>query len=269
MAMRAEAAAVAELWDELLALSRRLNHEDWARTTPCERWSVKDVFAHMAGLQTAFDGSAPQPELPEGWQAPDGLSGLDAITEAGVVARRDWNVAQVLEEVAAAKAGHVARLESADPDDEAMGPFGPTTMSGLHGTRIFDLWSHLQDVRIAVGEKPDTEAATASGQQAAQYVFGGLPRLAVKKAGMEEGQRLSVRVHHPVPVDGVLEVSGGRATWAQDDSPEPADRIEAAPGALLLLLGGRRSPEQWREDGVLSWSGELGEAFARRARLFG
>lgn len=269
MAMRAEAAAAAELWDEIRSVAARLSAEDLARATPCARWSVKDVLAHMSGLQTAWDGSGPQPEPPAGWTPPAELKGLDAFTEVGVVARREWNLAQLLHEIDLAKAGHVARLEQSDSDADAVGPFGPTTMAKLHGTRMFDLWSHVQDIRLALGEKVDADASSAAGQHGARHVFTSLPVVAAKRVGMTDGQRLALRVHEPVPIDGVLEVVAGRAGWAQGDAPEPADRVEAAPGVLALLLAGRRSPEDWRADGVLSWSGELGEAFVRRARIFG
>lgn len=269
MAMRAEAAAAAELWDEVRAMATRLTPADLARATPCARWSVKDVLAHMSGLQTAWDGSGPQPEPPPGWTPPAELSGLDAFTEVGVVARRDWNHAQLLHEIDLAKAGHVARLEQSDAETEAMGPFGPTTMAKLHGTRMFDLWTHVQDIRLALGEKVEADASSAAGQHGARYVFAGLPAVAAKRVGMTDGRRLALRVHEPVPIDGVLEVVEGRAVWAQDDASEPADRVEAAPGVLALLLAGRRSPEEWRADGLLSWTGELGETFVRRARIFG
>lgn len=269
MAMRAEAAATAELWDEIRALATRLSPGDLARETPCPRWSVKDVLAHMSGLQTAWDGSGPQPEPPADWTVPAELNGLDAFTEVGVVARRDWNLAQLVHEIDLAKAGHVARLEQSDADADAMGPFGPTTMGKLHGTRMFDLWSHVQDIRLALGEKVDADASSVAGQHGARHVFNSLPVIAAKRVGLTEGQRLGVRVHEPVPIDGVLEVVAGRAGWAQGDAAEPDDRVEAAPGVLALLLAGRRDPQEWRADGLLSWSGELGEAFVRRARVFG
>ena len=269
MAMRAEAAAAAALWDEIKALAEGLSPEELSRPTPCARWSVQDVLAHMTGLQTAFDGSAPQPDLPDGWAPPAELTGIDAFTEAGVIARRDWDLPRLLAELDVAKAGHVARLEQSDADTDAIGPFGPTTMAKLHGTRMFDLWSHVQDIRLALGEKVDVDASSPAGQHGARYVFASLPVIAAKRVGLAEGQRLAMRVREPVPIDGVLEVTDGRAAWAQGEATEPEDTVEAAPGVLALLLAGRRTPEEWRADGVLSWSGELGEAFVRRARVFG
>lgn len=272
MAMRAEAAAAAELWDEIRAVAGRLSPEDLARPTPCPRWSVKDILAHMSGLQTAWDGSAPQPDLPDVWTPPAELTGLDAFTEVSVVARRDWTLAQLLKEIDVAKAGHVARLEGAEPGDDAMGPFGPTTMAKLHGTRMFDLWCHVQDIRLALGEKADTEASTLAGRDGARYMFASLPVIAAKRVGLTDGQRLAVRVGDggPDAPDGVLEVVDGRARWADADGADGADdAVEATRGTLLLVLAGRRTPEDWRDDGVLSWRGELGEAFVRRARVFG
>lgn len=270
MAMRAEAAAAAELWDEIATLADSLVADEWARPTPCPRWSVQDVFAHMSGLQTQFDGSAPQPTPPDGWTPPDGLGPLDAWTEAGVVARRGWSRAQVREEIALAREGNIATLEAADPEAETVGPRGPTTMRALYGVRMFDLWTHVQDIAIATGRAVDTAAGSAAARDGGRYIFGAVPVLAAKRAGLTEGQRLRIVLTGGDEFDGVVDVVDGRARWADDPrAGVPDGEVRAAPGAFTLLLAGRRSPEDWRADGVLDWSGAAGEAFVTRARVFG
>lgn len=270
MAMRAEAAAAAELWDEIVALADGLGPDEWAQPSPCAGWSVKDVFAHMSGLQTQFDGSAPQPSPPDGWTAPEGLGPLDVWTETGVAARRAWTPEQVRKELALAREGHVRTLESTEPDAPATGPRGPTTARGLYEVRMFDLWAHVQDVHLAVGRPVDTAAATTAARDACSYLLPSVPVLAAKRAGLGEGQRLRVTIEKNLPSERTVVVNGGRAAWVDDDdAAEPEGTVQAAPGALTLLLAGRRSADEWRTDRVLDWSGSAGEAFVTRARVFG
>lgn len=273
MAMRAEAAAAAALWDDIIDLAAGLDPGDWARPTPCPRWSVQDVLAHMSGLQTQFDGSAPQPSPPEGWTPPAELGPLDVWTEAGVVARRGWSPAQVREELGLAREGNIATLEAADPEAETVGPRGPTTMRALYGVRMFDLWTHVQDIAIATGQPVDTVGGSAAARDGGRYIFGSVPVLAAKRAGLTEGRRLRIVLTGDEGFDGVLTMADGRARWSDDPtdgSPaaEPDGEVRAAPGAFTLLLAGRRSPEDWRADGVLTWSGDLGAAFVTHARVF-
>ena len=90
---RADAAE--DLWQRIITLAESIPDDAWHRPTPCERWDVHDVVAHLPAVQHLFDGG-PQHQPPDGWQPPDGLTGLDVWTEAGVVARRGWPKEQLL-----------------------------------------------------------------------------------------------------------------------------------------------------------------------------
>jgi len=267
MGIQAEATAAAELWDRIIALARALRKEEGRLPTACPRWDVKDILAHLSGMQTAFDGSAPQPDLPPGWAAESHLSPLDAATEAGVVARRDWTIAKVVEELLLAKAGHVQRLSVADPNEQTMGPLGTTTWAKFYGVRMFDLWVHLQDIGVALGGKPDHHDASAAALDAARYVLDLVPFVAVKRAGLADGTRLRLEVNAPLASQHVIEVQDGRAAWAADDV-DVADHIRVSPGTLTMLLAGRGAPESYRSQGVLEWTGPAADALVQRGRLF-
>lgn len=266
MAMRAEAEAAAGLWDRISEDVERLGPDDWSKPTPCERWDVHDLIAHLPAIQTLFDGSAEQPQPPEGW-APDAeLSPLNAWTELGVVARRGWDQRQLLDEIAVSKAGHVARLEAAEPDAECLGPLGQTTEAVLFRTRMVDLWVHVQDLSLALTDKADTADASPAARYAWDSILNRVPALAVKRAGASDGARLRLTIDEPLGFDRVLQVVDGRASWTDDGGAD--DEIRAHPVAFTLVVAGRGTPERWREDGLLEWRGELADAFLRRARIF-
>lgn len=271
MAMRAEAQAASELWDRIRETVEGLGPDDWSRPTPCERWDVHDLVAHLPAVQTLFDGSAEQPPTPEGWEPDPGLSPIDTWTEAGVVARRGWTPAQLLDEIAVARAGHLARLEAADPAGQCQGPLGKTTEEVLFRTRMLDLWIHVQDLALALNGKPDTADASAAARATWDTMLSRVPALSVKRAGAVDGQRLRLVIDEPLGFDRVLAVEDGRAGWTDGDAPErdATPLVRAHPVGFALLVTGRGSPEEWRDAGLLEWRGDLAEAFVRRARIFG
>jgi uncharacterized protein (TIGR03083 family) len=260
-------AIVRDLWDRIIVLAADLEEPDWSRPTPCQEWDVHDLLAHLSGIQTAMDG-APQPPLPDGWEAPPGLAQLDTWTAAGVAARRAWEPAEIIDELNAARDGHVARLAAVDDwSTPTFGPTGPTTEELLLQVRMFDIWTHLQDLRLALDLPIDAGDPSPAARAAYDFVRDRLGWLLVKRVGASEGAALHVRLGRPVDADGVVEVRDGRGRWSAD-AQAGEDRVEADPAAFTLLCAGRGDPDGWREQGLLSWDGELGESFVRTARLF-
>jgi uncharacterized protein (TIGR03083 family) len=262
---RAEAAA--GLWDRIVDEVAELSDADWRRETPCADWDVHDLVGHLSGIQVQFDSGTPV-EPPEGWAPPEGTSPMDAWTGAAVAARRDWLREDVLTELRHARNGHVDRLRQVeDWDAAAEGPLGPTTEAGLFEVRMFDLWVHLQDLRVAVGKEVEREDIAPAAAVAHRYVLDRVPWLLVKRVGVPEGTTLALRLGPPLDVDTVLAVRDGRGRFEPEADPGEC-AVEGAPAGLTLLATGRLGPEQLRSDGLLTWSGVRGAEFVERARLF-
>jgi hypothetical protein len=132
--------------ERALALGRSLSVEHGGSVVPATpEWTVKDNFAHMAGV------------------ADDLLNGrlegvaTDAWTAAQVEARRDRSLAEVLDELEALGPAMDAVVEAFG---EAIDP------------RLFlDQWTHEQDVRGAVGMPGGADAAVVAWS--APIVLGG------------------------------------------------------------------------------------------------
>jgi uncharacterized protein (TIGR03083 family) len=264
------AAAAGQLWDRVLVLAERARAEDWTRPTPCEDWDVHDLFAHLSGVQTGFDNPTPpaQPQPPPVGPQPEGMDPFDAQWAAGIAARREWAPHQVVDELHAARAGHVARLAGvSDWDAPARGPLGETTEAGLYQVRCFDLWVHGWDLATALGQPFELDDDAPGAVQAYRYALDLVPWMFAKKVGAADGATLRLRLSEPLAFDRVLALHGRRAGW--DDQADPGECLVAGkPAALTLLTSGRGTPEGWRDAGALDWDGPRGREFVHRARMF-
>lgn len=108
------------------ALGRSLTDDEAERTVPaCPEWTVRQVFAHQAGVAGDILGGRL-----------DGVA-TDSWTERQVAERADHSLTEILDEWDA----DAPRLI------EAMAPLGDAVDPRL----VVDLWTHEQDVRGATG----------------------------------------------------------------------------------------------------------------------
>lgn len=259
---------VAALWGRIRDLAGGLAEDDWSRDTPCAGWDVHDLLAHLSGVQTAFDGSAPQPLPPERLAPPGDAAGVDGWTEIAVAARRGWTPEAVRGELAAAAQGHEARLRAVtDWEAPATGPTGPTTEAGLYAVRCYDLWVHVQDLHEALGRPVETRDGSPAAMVAYGFVLHHVPWLYAKRAQAPDGSSMRLVLTAPAGVDTVVVRRDGRARF-DPGADGGGNTLEAAPGAFTLLVSGRGDPERWQAEGALGWEGPQAEEFVRRARIF-
>ena len=262
------AGAMASLWEQAIHLAENLHDDDWSRPVPwTPAWTVADLISHLGGLQSAMNGD-PQPEAPDGWEPPPSDSPFDHAMAWPIQTRRDWSPAQRLEELRRAADDHVAALEgTSDWLEVAQGPAGPTTKDGLFHTRCFDVWVHLQDLHEALGRPVRLDDTSEGAAVAHNFVLGLVPWLFAKRAGAQEGATMRVALGPPLEHDNVLCVTEGRATW--DQTADPGDcSVTGLPAGLTLLVTGRATPQRWRDEGALDWTGPRGAEFVERARMF-
>lgn len=265
--MHDPAAALTDLWDRLIAVAKRLDDEQWALPTPCAEWDVHDLLAHCAAVQIDLDGGVHVPP-PDDWRPPEGVGALDRLTASGVAARRGWGPEEVRTELRHAREGHVARLQRVEDWHSGVeGPVGRTTEEGLLATRCYDLWVHLQDLRVALGQPLDIGDDSEAARTAHGYVIDRLPWLLAKPVGAADGEALRVILASPAPLDTVVAMRDGRARFERT-AQAVSSTVRAAPEALTLLVSGRETPATWRSRGLLEWSGPLGERFVESARFF-
>lgn len=140
-----------DVYESLLDVSEALGSPAFERPTGCPGWSVRDVLAHVVGLEAVLAGDAePEVELPD---LPHLRDDLGRYMEGHVHLRRDRPVGDLLIEMRDVFSRRLGQLENVvSPDDLLPGLAGSEQPAArLLSIRVFDLWAHEQDVRRAVG----------------------------------------------------------------------------------------------------------------------
>lgn len=145
-------AAHEELFDSIERLVDGLDADDWDRPTGCPGWSVRDVLAHVVGLEAIHLGDdEPDHELPA--DLPHVRDDFGRYMEVHVDARRRLPPDDLRRELRVVLARRRAAVqEIGDLGEEVrtvMGGAGPAAR--VLSIRVLDLWMHEQDIRRAAG----------------------------------------------------------------------------------------------------------------------
>lgn len=165
----------------LVALGAVLTDEEWGRATECPGWAVSDQYLHILSV--------------EEWLAAPGDG--PAITtddmEAPIAALGDLSRPEVLRRLAEVIERRVAWLRTADLAVMVDTPFGARMPYGdFVRSRAFDVWTHEQDVRRAVGRPGNLRCAAADAT--ATILSGSLPFVVGKRAKAEPGRTVRFEV---------------------------------------------------------------------------
>jgi len=216
-----------------------LDEPDWSRETDCPEWTVRDIAAHIAALESELAGD-PGPEVD---QAAAGAGLSSAYTQAGVDERRERTPNELIDEFTDAVRRRAVQIDADPPRDPKARP--PRTPGGvdwdwqtLLRNRVVDLWVHEQDIRRAVDRPGDLD--TPAAEIVTETLMSALPYVIAKRAGAQPGTTVLVLL------------DGRRAAFEVDDGGRcrPADAIPADPTVqlrmdaetLAILGAGRRDP---------------------------
>ncbi len=238
-ALTANVTAWRDSADRVVALCRALTAVDWARPTDLPGWTVHDVAAHLADVETQLAGGSldvgttGRPEM-----APD-------ATLRGVASRRDVEPARLVDELAAAVERRATALAADPPTDPTGHPPGLPIGRGwdwatLLRNRAIDMWVHEQDIRRAVGmpgglDSPGAAVTVTALAAALPYVLG-------KKVAPRPGTVVGWAVSGPTPLEVVLVVGDdGRARRLDSGAQDGATWLRMDTETFTLLATGRRS----------------------------
>jgi len=241
--------AYAQTVRSVIDLGRTLRPGDAELATDCPGWTVADQLAHVVGGEAMVAGD----------EDPDvDVSGFAHVRhefgarhEKAVEARRGRHVDEVVEELEERLDERLAFYgrEGVTAETPCDGPFGPTTIGGLLGLRIFDIWVHEQDIREAIGRPGGLDTAAAA--LSVSRVFAAVPRLVARDAAVPPGHAVVLDLTGPtVGRVGarVEEVDGKRVgiplfTGGQEEHPDVVTTsLTMSTRVAMRLAAGRKDP---------------------------
>lgn len=187
--------AFAQTAQAVVELARTCSEDDLAQPTECPGWTVHDQISHVVGVEAWLQGHKdPRVEVPPYAHV---RNDLGKRVEYAVELRRSRTGAQVLSELEDVLAQRLSTLR--DPSltgtDSIPGPFGPDRATAVMLFRIFDVWTHEQDIRSALGRPGNLDSPAATVFVTA--VMGQLPKLIATRARVEPGHSVIIEVSGP------------------------------------------------------------------------
>jgi uncharacterized protein (TIGR03083 family) len=179
-----------------------LTEGEWNRPTECPRWSVRDVVSHVIAMELELLGD-PRPihSLPR-----DLHHVVDEFTrycEVPVDKRRCHTAPEMTSELEYTIIRRSRALRDNTrygPTDEIRWPMGPYSRDvpyhQLLRARVFDVWTHEQDLRRALRTPGDLDSPAARITR--DYLIEMLPKAVAKLAGAPAGSTVVVDVHGPL-----------------------------------------------------------------------
>jgi uncharacterized protein (TIGR03083 family) len=233
--------------DALGRLLSELSPEDWSAPT-IEGWTVKGLVAHLVAVEEYFGrqlGLWPL-EIDEALEA-DHL-GMTREFVAAWSDRPAWEVLSRWRELTDAITSHLASLDRAAGRQPIHFHFLDTSLSTVLITRVFEVWTHDEDIRRATGRPPIPPDA-ARLRRMSRIAVPSLP-FGLALSGIEGAGR-TVRI--------VLTGAGG-GTWDQalglGEAPgEPEATIVVDVVDYCRLAAKRRGPRD--VDAVIEGDEEL------------
>jgi uncharacterized protein (TIGR03083 family) len=226
----------ADVEDLLLALDA----DDWSRQTDCPGWTVRDIAAHLAAMESELAGD-PGPRVDQAAAAGANIS--SAYTQAGVEERQARSPDELVTEFVEAVRRRAAELDAGPPQDPGGTPRrNPVGMGWdwqtLLRNRVIDLWVHEQDIRRAVGRPGDLD--TPAARIVTDVFVSALPFVIGRRAGATPGSTVVVVVDGTEMAYAVD--PGGRCRPSEDVPDDPTVRLAMDTETLTVLGAGRREP---------------------------
>lgn len=238
-------AAFAHTTQAVVDLAHACTDDDLARPTDCPGWTVHDQISHVVGVEAWLAGRKdPRVEMPHYDHVKNDLA---KRVEYAVEVRRGRTGADVVAELEDVLAQRIATLSGPGMTDASIiaGPFGPAELATVLVLRTFDVWTHEQDIRSALGRPGNLDSPAAA--VFVSSVMQQLPKLVARGAGVEPGQTVFVDVTGPVEAHLGVRVELDRESRprghvvASDSSPDgQATTITLSAEAFTRRAAGRR-----------------------------
>jgi uncharacterized protein (TIGR03083 family) len=254
-----------QVWASMADLGAGLGEVEWKTPTEVPGWSVQDNLVHITGTECMILGR-PAPEHELGADPPHVRNDIGRVNEIFVDSRRPFSGEQALAEFREVTAQRLAQLRGFGPDDfaaDSWTPVGPGTVRDLLPFRVFDSWTHEQDMRRAVGRAGDLDTLVA--ENAMERIAGSMPYVVGKKTGAPDAATVVFVLDGPLATTFAVGVEGGRARRLDSPPDVPSARIQTDTETLARLACGRIDPAEALASGAVRVEGDeaLGTSVVR------
>jgi uncharacterized protein (TIGR03083 family) len=248
--------AFAQTARAIVDLARACSDDDLAQPTECPGWTVHDQISHVAGVEAWLAGHQdPRVQVPPYEHI---RNDLGKKVEYAVEVRRGRTGAEVRAELEDLLAQRLQTLRDPRLTDTSIiaGPFGPDQAATVMLLRTFDVWTHEQDIRSALGRPGNLDSPAAV--VCVSSIMHQLPKLIAKSAAVEPGHRVVMEVTGP----GSAVTARQRIDVELDQDGRPRGRAISAGEAIITGDSTQTSEEALDHQTTISLSTE---AFTRRA----
>jgi uncharacterized protein (TIGR03083 family) len=225
----------------ILALAAELDDADWSRPTDCDEWTVKDIMAHLAHLESELCN----PEQ-NTYEQPTGTRVISAYTGKGVEARRDRTPAELVAEFAAAVEMRARQLAELPEDPAAPAPVTPGGVAWswdeLLRNRAIDVWVHEQDIRRAT-RRPGGLDSTGAHVAVMTFSFA-MPYVLGKRVQPPALSTVRWEVTGETPLELAIRVGADGRASAIESLDEPTVSLTMTTETFTVLTAGRRDPDE-------------------------
>ena len=180
----------------VIDLGHSCSDADFDRPTAAPGWTVKDQVSHVAGLES-WMRTGTQPRL-DVHDYPHVRNELGRFTEVAVEQRRRVRGDKVVAELETLLAQRMEDLTAPDVDPTRVvrTTIGDRSLADALKVRTFDIWTHEQDIRQALGRPGDLDSGGAAVFM--DLLFGVLPRVVACDAAIPPGNVVILEVTGPV-----------------------------------------------------------------------
>jgi uncharacterized protein (TIGR03083 family) len=250
--------AYRDVLQDIVKLASDAGEVDWDQPTGCPGWTVGDQFAHVTDLESILLGR-PRPEHTVEGERPHVTGPVGDFTEAGVDLRRGRPQSDVVTELRDVVAGRLALLDSindGDLDTEVQGFFGMSKLRSHLPVRIFDLWSHDQDVRRALNRPGDLDGPAARVSR--ELMVRGAAQKIQNTLAPAAGTSVLLEITGTSGATRVLTFDGERGRGGDQVPAEPTVTWRLDLPTLTVLACGRADDPDARNRVNISGDVELG-----------
>jgi uncharacterized protein (TIGR03083 family) len=257
--------AIEDTLTAVAAVCRDLDDIAWALPTGCPGWSVQDNVSHICDVEHLMLGDPPA-SLTVAF-GDHVANPVGERMEPGVELRRPWPPHEVLADLEATTKRRLEQLTAVtEPALEEIAhghPLGPMPLRTFLTMRVFDLFTHEQDIRRAVS-RPGTVAGPAT-QMTVRFATKALARFVFDKEPALHGRTFGITVDD---INLTVDLTGERAS-VRDGAPDDVTLCFDL-GNFMAWIGGRTDRTDFEWAGLTSDQEDLqvvAEAFRQHAGM--